>query len=129
MTAKDDNALDDSEKPKPWDGNPEMERKLEHAGWRYAQLIGIVDVVPEDIPQHEAAEDINKYSHFIHTASAEDIKQCPGWKPGMPIWDEKEATTFVAELTGYDRRICAMWLDYDWNDGGEKCRLDDATPR
>ena len=42
---------------KPWDGNQDMKRQLEHAGWRYAQLIGIVDVVPKDIPEHEAQVD------------------------------------------------------------------------
>ena len=98
---------DDSEEVKPWDGNSEMEGKLEHAGWRYARLIGIVDT--DSIPAHEAEADQTKYRHFIHR----DEQQ-------RPIWDVREATTFVAELTGYDRRICALWLDYDWYDGGEK---------
>jgi hypothetical protein len=116
----DKRTTDDTDNLAPWDGNPEMERKLEHAGWRYAQLIGIVNVVPQSIPENEATEDKAKYSHFIHTFSAKDAKQYPDGKLGAPLWDQKEATTFVAELTGYDRSICARWLDYDWNDGGEK---------
>lgn len=92
----------------PWDNNPEMRSELEDAGWRYAQLIGIVDVVPHDIPEHIAQMDKARYSHFIRRDSQ-----------GRPIWDDSEAIIFVQELTGYERRICALWLDYDWNDDGD----------
>ena len=61
---------------RPWDRNKDMQQKLEHAGWRYAQLIGIVDVVPNDIPEHEAQADKAKYSHFVKRDGR-----------GLSIWD------------------------------------------
>ena len=109
MTQTQTTSTDEAAERKPWDGKKDMKLKLEHAGWRYAQLIGIVDVVPDDIPEHEAKTDKAKYPHFVNRD-----------KFDRPIWDVNEATIFVHELTGYDRRTCAMWLDYDWYDGGEK---------
>jgi hypothetical protein len=112
---------DADEAPYPWEGDKEMEDKLSTAGWRYAIMIGITD--PYDgLGDHVPAEtreklssavrdrDRAKYPHFMHFDH----------KRNLVIWDEKEATTFVQELTGYYRRTCAAWLDYDWNDGGEK---------
>jgi hypothetical protein len=87
------------------------ERKLSVAGWRYAIMIGITDPYDDDrddLSEAVMTADRAKYPHFLHEEN------------GYKVWDEKEATTFVQDLTGYDRRTCAAWLDYDWNDGGEK---------
>lgn len=93
---------------KPWDGNEAMRLVLEHTGLRYAQLIGITNIVPEGIPEAVAAADRARYGHFIHRTAPD----APN--PNLPIWKAEEAVTFVHEITGYDRDVCREWLEFDW---------------
>ncbi len=92
----------------PWDKDEVLHTKLERAGWRYAILIGITDPDEETFPLALRAEDRQKYGYLIHKT-----------KDGVPVWHNKQATTFVAELSGASREISASWLDLDWHDGGE----------
>lgn len=81
---------------------------LELAMWRYAHLIGVAE--PDDEQEFALrAFDRQRYSHFMHTYD------------GLPLWHEKEATTFVAEVAGVSRADAARflncnWAGSDWND-------------
>lgn len=103
-----------------WDNNPELKDKLELAGWRYAQLIEIVDLktnLQECIDAgHDMKADIEitsfieqdkkAYGPFVKTTEYNG-KTCP-------VWDDDEAITFVSEVAAVDKKLAKAWLDYDW---------------
>jgi len=92
----------------PWDKDGALRHNLEDAGWRYAILIGITDPEREDFPERVRAADRKNYGHFVEKTT-----------DGRAIWNCKQATAFVAELSGASMEISAAWLDYDWDNGGE----------
>jgi hypothetical protein len=91
-----------------WNADPQLRAKLESAGWRYAALIGIVEPGEIGCSPSTCARDRKKYGHLVH--------KWAGW----PLWDDEEAATFVAEITGASREMSAAWLEFDWNSGA-KC--------
>ena len=92
-----------------WDTDAALYDALELAGWRYAVLIGITNPDPdESFPQSMRDADAKKYAHFIRRT-----------EDGGYLWVEKEATTFVCDVTSVSREIAAAWLDYEWQGGGE----------
>jgi hypothetical protein len=103
-----------------WDKKPELKSTLETAGWRYAQLVGIVNLKTNLQASIEAGHDMNgdieiasfiesdkkAYGHFVKTIE-HNGKVCP-------IWDEAEAATFVSEVAGVSKKVAKDWLGYDW---------------
>lgn len=87
-----------------WSDDPELRDALDDAGWRYATLIGIVDPDEVDIPSSVRASDRATYGHFIRVADN-----------GSPLWICKDATTFVCDLTGADRKTATAWLNEEWH--------------
>lgn len=103
-----------------WSKNPELKKRLEIAGWRYAQLIGVVDLkkaaekdenksfeksyLYDCVPFIE--QDRQAFGHFIKTATFEG-------QTG-PLWDDDDATAFIAEIAAVDENLAAEWLEYDW---------------
>ena len=92
-----------------WNDDPELRDRLETAGWRYANLIGVTS--PDEQSEPEMLQALNAdqaaHGHLVRTHL------------GLPEWHSKEATGFVAEVAGTSRQIAAAWLDYDWSGGGE----------
>jgi hypothetical protein len=86
-----------------WDDDPALRDALEYAGWRYATLIGVVAPSEEDVPLAVREEDRARFPHMIRRGAK-----------GLPIWDVAEAETFVHEITGAPRAVCAAWMGYDW---------------
>lgn len=104
----------------PWDKKPELKSKLETAGWRYAQLVGIVDLKSTLQASIEAGQDMKAdieitsfieadqkaYRHFVKTEEHNGKV--------LPVWDEAEATTFVSEVAGVSKKVAKDWLGHDW---------------
>jgi hypothetical protein len=99
--------------PRQWDNKPELKEKLELAGWRYAQLIEIVnlkhngDMSESDIEiiSHLDQDKIS-YGHFVKTTEHEGKM--------LPVWEQTDAITFVSEVTGVNRKLADAWLKHDW---------------
>jgi hypothetical protein len=103
-----------------WENNPELKDKLSLAGWRYAQLIEIVDLKANLQECIDAGDDMkadieivsfieqdkSEYGHFVKTEEHEG-KPCP-------VWDEKDAITFVSEVAAVDKKLAKAWLNHDW---------------
>lgn len=86
-----------------WDVDLALRDALEDAGWRYATLIGVTDPAEEAVPAAVRQADRCRYAHLIRRD-----------RRGRPIWDVAEAETFVHEVTGAPRAVCAAWMDHDW---------------
>lgn len=86
-----------------WDDDPAWRDALEDAGWRYATLIGVTDPDEAAVPSAVREADRARYPHLIRQDG-----------DGRPIWDVAEAETFVHEITGAPREVCAAWMDHDW---------------
>ncbi len=103
-----------------WEKEPELKRKLEFAGWRYAQLIEVVDLktnlqagidlghdMKADIEITSFIEaDKQAYGHYVRTTE-HNGKVCP-------VWDDAEATTFVSEVANVSKKLASAWMKYDW---------------
>lgn len=71
---------------------------LKAASRRWTNLIGVSDPDKEEADQQRT--DRKRFPTFIHRGS-----------DGLVIWDQREAVTFLSEVTGERRHVCAVWLD------------------
>lgn len=95
------------ESPLPWEGNPEMQEKLDVAGWRYAMLIGLVGPDNEVASEAVRAEDKAQFGHFVKTSTMDDGTV-------LPAYHVEDAREFVHQITGYSLAVCHRWMQYDW---------------
>lgn len=72
--------------------------------WRYAAIIGIVDYEDLDIPVEEIEADRKRWVHLIRT------------EDGLPCFDDMEAATYMAELSGATIEECHAVLLEVWGD-------------
>jgi hypothetical protein len=103
----------DFDMPRQWDNKPELKEKLELAGWRYAQLIEIVNLKHNgDLSESDKEiisyldQDKSSYGHFVKAEEYEGKM--------LPVWDQIDAITFVSEVAGVNKKLADAWLKHDW---------------
>jgi hypothetical protein len=105
---------------KAWDKNPELKKRLDLAGWRYAQLIEVVDLKTDLQACVHAGHDMKadiEITSFIEAdrqAYGHFIKKSEHNGKEVPTWYDDEATIFVSEVAEVNKKLAAEWMRYDW---------------